>query len=142
MQVTGKLSFESFQNAKLRSVEFCWLDSEENEIAQVVFAAEFAQMLKNSPHICSTNKMHYIFDKNGNSCSNENYDLYKTRFAPILEHNCLKKNLETLKNENYEVRGFLVSEAVGTRFAENPSSCYTMLKANVDVLISCLLSEH
>jgi len=129
----------------LRSLEFMysmWWDSEENEKAAGQFAVEFAQFLKNSPNILSINKTGYCLCRHG-SAENDNDDLYATCFAPILEHNRLKKNLETLKNkENYEVRGFLVSEALGTRFAENPSSCYTMLKVNVDVLISCLLSEH
>jgi len=71
----------------------------------------------------------------------EEDDLYTTYLAPVLEHNCLRHNLKTLKErEKYEVRGCLVSEAVGTGFAENVSSCYTVLKANLDVLVSSLSS--
>jgi len=44
--------------------------------------------------------------------------VYTTHIAPILEHNQLILNLNTLRERgNYRERGFLVSVAVGTRFA-------------------------
>jgi len=36
----------------------------------------------------------------------------------------------------------LVAEAVGRRFANKPSSCYTVLKANVDALVAYLSSDE
>jgi len=46
------------------------------------------------------------------------------------------------KTENYQVRGFLIAEAMGRLLAKKTSSCYTVLKANIDVLISYLLSNE
>jgi len=69
--------------------------------------------------------------------------VYTTHIAPILEHNRLIQNLKTFKERgNYQERGFLVAEAVGTRFAKKVSSCYTILKSNVDVLVSYLSSRQ
>ncbi len=104
----------------LISLEFkdiLWWDSEDDEVAQVAFAMELAQFLKDNTNILTTNKKSYFGDHsyNGNGGI-----LYTTYLAPILEHNRLIKNLKTLEErENYEVRGFLAAEVVGTRFASN-----------------------
>jgi len=100
----------------------------------VEFAIELAQFLKNNPIIVSTNKANVI----GYYCDN---DVYTIHIAPILEQHSLLQNLKILKTRaNDKEGGFLVAEAIGTRFATKPSSCYTILKVNVDVLVSYLSS--
>jgi len=127
----------------LISLEFkyiLWWGSEDEELAGVEFALEWAQCLKHNPNILSTNSQSYFSDDHNDG--NDDI-LYTTYLAPILEHNRLLQNLKILKErENYEVRGFLVSEAIGTKLAGKVSGCYTMLKANVDVLVSFLSSRN
>jgi len=117
-------------------------NSRKKKNAKVEFAVELAQLLKDSPNILSTTKgrmFSYYFDRDDDDNDKHDSVLYATHFAPILEHNRLTRNLIALrKKENDQVRGFLVAEAIGTRFAQKPSSCYTVLKANVDVLVSYL----
>jgi len=123
--------------ATLVSLEFWyieWWGSEERDNAAVEFAIELAQFVKNNPNIVSTNKKEFIAD----DFDNEGKDdvVYTTHIAPILEHNRLIQNLKTFKvRGNYQDRGFLVAEAVGTRFASEVSSCYTILKSNVSIFI-------
>jgi len=131
----------------LMSLEFkyiSWRGLGDEELAGVGFALELAQFLKDNPNILATNTKFYFCNNDEDDADADNDDiLYTTHLAPILEHNRLIKNLRTLKEKaNYEVRGFLVAEAVGTRFAGDLSSCYTMLKANVDILVSYLSSRH
>jgi len=127
----------------LISLEFWnieWWGSQQRKIAAVEFAMEVAQFLRNNPTILFTNKKGFIgidFDGDG-----EDDVAYTTYIAPILEYHRLIVNLKTLRERgNYQVRGFLVAEAVGTRFAGKFSSCYTIVKANVDVLVSYLSSR-
>ncbi len=119
-----------------------WWGSEERDIAAVEFAVELALFLKNNPNIVSTNKKDFMandFDID----EGEDDVVYTTHIAPILEHNRLIQNLKAFKERgNYQERGFLVAEAVGTRFASKVSSCYTILKANVDVLVTYLSSRQ
>jgi len=130
----------------LTSLEFkdidWWGSRHDEKLAEVEFALKVAQFLKDNPNILATTTKYYF----GDDCDDDDGDdegiLYTTHLAPVLEHNHLLKNLKTLKRENYEVRGFLVSEAIGTRFATKVSSSYTMLKANVDVLVSFLSSYN
>ncbi len=131
----------------LMSLEFkyiSWRGLGDEELAGVGFALELAQFLKDNPNILATNTKFYFCNNDEDDADADNDDiLYTTHLAPILEHNRLIKNLRTLKEKaNYEVGGFLVAEAVGTRFAGDLSSCYTMLKANVDILVSYLSSRH
>jgi len=123
----------------LTSLEFkyiLWWGLEDEESVGVEFALELAQFLKDNPNILATNMKTYF----GDNYDDGNDDIvYMTHLAPILEHNRLLKNLKGLKErENYEVHGFLVLEAIGARFATKVSGCYTMLKANADVLVSFL----
>jgi len=117
-----------------------WWGSKERDDAVLEFSIDFAQFLKNNPNIVSTNKRfmgndYDVFAANGDI-------VYNTHIAPILEYNCLMKNLKTLKERgNDKERGFLVAEAVGTRSATKVSSCYPILKANMDVLVSCISSQ-
>jgi len=127
----------------LTSLEFkyiLWWGSDDEQVAGGEFALELAQFLKDNPNILATNTKTYF----GDDYDDGNDDiLYTTHLAPILEHNRLLNNLKGLKErENYEVRGFLVSEAIGALFATKVSSCYTMLKANADVLVSFLPSYN
>jgi len=124
---------------KLEILNMSWGPNKQEDVA-VEFAVEFAQLLKDSPNILFTNRRDFFCDDDDGE---EDDELYTTHFAPILEHNRLLKNLTILKRrENYQVRGFLVAEAVGSRFAKKPSSCYTVLKANVDVIVSYLTSDQ
>jgi len=127
----------------LVSLEFkyiVWWGSEDEELAAVEFAGEWAQFSKHNPNILTINSGSYLSDDYNDS--NDDI-LYMTHLAPIIEHNRLLQNLKTLKeSENYEVRSFLVSEAIGTRFAGKVSSCYTMLKGNMDVFVSFLSSRN
>jgi len=118
-----------------------WLwDCNNKDVAKNDFAVDFAQLLKNSPNILFTNKRNFFYDEHDKD--DDDNVLYTTRIAPILEHNRLLKNLAILKRKgNYRVRSFLVAEAVGRRFAQKPSRCYTVLKANVDVLVAYLTSD-
>jgi len=131
--------------ATLVSLEFWnieWWGSEERDNAAVEFAIELAQFLKNNPNIVTTNKKYFM---HVDLIHDEGEDdvVYTTYIAPILEHNRLIQNLKTFKERgNYQERGFLVAEAVGTLFASKVSSCYTILKANVDVLVSYLSSRQ
>jgi len=120
----------------LISLEFrhiAWCGSEYHfNMPEIV--VQLAQFLKNNPNILATNTMLYFYDHNDG--------LYERHIAPILEHHHLTKNLKILKErESYQVRGFLVAEAVGTRFPTKVSICYIILQANMDVLVSYLLSR-
>jgi len=128
----------------LEFVGIGWWESEKKEDAAVGFAVEFTKLLKDSPNIVFTNTTAFFRDENNYNYNENDHDvMYTTHFAPILEHNSLTKYLKTLKgNADYKVRGFLVAEAIGSRFSKKPSSCYTMLKANVDVLVSYLSSDE
>jgi len=100
---------------------------------------EFAQLLKDCPNILYANPTGFYNSEDDDIVDDEGYEdvQYTIHYAPILEHNRLIKNLTRLKkDENCQVRGFLVAEVIGRRFAQKPSSCYTVLKANVDVLVS------
>jgi len=120
---------------RLKFLNIEWWCSNKKEAE---FAAEFAQLLKDSPNILFTNTRNF-FD-NGDD---DDDVLYTTHIAPILQHNCLIKNLAILKiKENYQVHGFLVAEAVGRQLAKKPSCCYTVLKVNVDVLVAYLTSNE
>ncbi len=119
-----------------------WWGSEERDIAAVEFAVELALFLKNNPNILYTNKKDFMAEDVGIIGGKDDV-VYTTHIAPILEHNRLIQNLKTFKERgNYQERGFLVAEAVGTRFAKKVSSCYTILKSNVDVLVSYLSSRQ
>jgi len=127
----------------LISLEFkciTWQRSGYEEISGAGMALALAQFLKENPNILAINsKSYFRYDAD----DDDDDILYTIHLAPILEHNRLIKNLRSLKvNGNDKVRGFLVAEAVGTRFARDLSSCYTLLKANVDVLVSYLSSRH
>jgi len=131
----------------LDSLEFWyikWWGSEDRDTAVVEFAMALAQFLKNNPNILTANTKDYMSDEYDDDYDGGdiNYEVvYTTYIGPILEHNRLIKYLKTLKDRgNYKERGFLVAEAVGTRFATKVSCCYTILKANVDVLVSYLSS--
>ncbi len=131
----------------LRFSGIAWWSTNKKKVAEVEFAAEFAQLLKDCPNILITNISEFFFDIGEDVNDDDPYDdgseLYATHFAPILEHNRLTINLKTLRRrENTKVRGFLVAEAIGRQFANKPSSCYTVLKANVDVLVSYLPSDE
>jgi len=118
-----------------------WWGSIFEELARVEFALELAHFLKHNQNIISTNTKTYFNDERDYAHADD--ILYTTYLAPVLEHNRLLQNLKMLKErENYEVRGFLVSEAVGTRFAGKVSHCYTMIKGNMDVLVSFLSSHN
>jgi len=117
------------------------------KVVELEFAVDFAQLLKHCPNILFTNTTEFFFDIGDDVDDDDPYDdgseLYATRFAPILEHNRLTNNLITLRRrENSHVRGFLVAEAIATRSTKKFSSCYTVLKANVDVLVSYLSSDE
>jgi len=126
----------------LNSLEFSsigWWSSNKKEVAASEFAVKFAQLLKYCPNILFTNETEFFCDDDDDDDDYDDNVLYQTHFSPIPEHNRLTKNMITLrKKENYQVRSFLVAEAVGTRFAKKPSSCYTVIKANVDVLVAYL----
>jgi len=131
--------------ATLVSLEFWnidWWGSEECDDEAAEFAIELAQFVKNNPNIVSTNKREFMGDYfHVGQCKDD--VVYTTHIAPILEHNRLIQNLKTFKERgNYQMRGFLVAEAVGTRFAGKVASCYTILKSNVDVLVSYLSSRQ
>jgi len=132
--------------ATLVSLEFWhidWWGSKECDDAEVEFAMEMTRFLKSNINIVSTNKKEFIVDDFDLFNEYKDEIVYTTYIAPILEHNRLIQNLKILRERaNYQMRGFLVSEAVGTRFAGKVSSCYTVLKANVDVLVSYLSSRH
>jgi len=141
MKSAGELSCKRFQNAQCSlhwNSYILWWGSEDKELAGVKFALKLAQFLKDNPNILATNTKSYF----GN-------DMMMTTMAFCTQltwlpfwNNCLVKNLKTVKErENYEMHSFLVSEAIGSWFATKVSSCYTMLKANVDVLI-CFLSSY
>ncbi len=118
-----------------------WWSCHLKKVAEVEFAVDFVQLLKDCPNILFTNTMTFFYhDFRGPF--DDGSELYATHFAPILEHNRLTKHLIALKGkENYQVRGFLVAEAVGRQYATKPSSCYRILKENVDVLVSYLSSD-
>jgi len=127
----------------LKSLKFSSIGwwSTKKKVAELEFAVDFAQLLKNCPNILFTNTTDF-FDDDDDSYD-DGSELYATYFAPILEHNRLLKNLSTLRRrENSQVRGFLMAEAMGRHFADKPSSCYTVLKANADVLVSYLSSDE
>jgi len=145
-----KLLPEISKCATLRSLEFKyieWWGSQERDIAAVEFALEMAQFLKNNPNIVSTNTNDFMSDDYNDDGKDD--VIYTTYMALILEHHrlqmehrCLTENLKSFKQRgNYKVRGFLVAEAVGTRYATKVSSCYTMLRMNMDVLVSYLSSR-
>jgi len=127
---------------KLISLEFWnieWWGSEVHDNAAVEFVIELAHYLKDNPNIVSTNRKDFMSDDL--TLGEGNNIVYTTHIAPILEHNCLTQILKTLRERgNYQEPGFLVAEAVGTWFAGKVSSCYTIIKSNVDVLISYLSS--
>jgi len=130
---------------KLEVVVIGWCGCYEKEFAEVQVAVEFAELLKDSPNILVTNTREFFYDNDEDEDDDnaEDDELYTTHIAPILQHNRLIKNLTILKRkENYQVRGFLVAEAVGRQFANKPSCCYTVLKANVDVLVAYLASDE
>jgi len=129
----------------LNRLEFSYIEwcSDDNKYKKGEFAIIFAQLLKDNPNILFTNTRRFFFSLDCFNFDARDDELYTIYFAPILEHNRLLKNLTIFKRkENYQVRGFLVAEAVGRLFAKKPSSCYTVLKANVDVLISYLTSDE
>jgi len=114
------------------------------EIAADEFTMKVAQFLQNNLTILFTNKKGFIDDIYDDDSDGDGEDdvAYTAYIAPILEYHSLTVNLKTLRERgNYQVRGFLVAEAVGTRFAGNISSCYTIVQANVDVLVSYLSSR-
>jgi len=108
------------------------------------FADEFVQLLKDNANIVYTNTTAFFRAENDKNYNKDDHDvLYTTHFAPVLEHNRLTKDMEILKGTvNNKVRGFLVAELIGRWSCNKPSSCYTVLKANVDVLVSCLSSDE
>jgi len=107
------------------------------ELVAAEFVLQLAQFLKDNPNIVVFNLLTF----NGTLVFNDN--LYTAHLGPILEDNHLTKNLKMLKEmENYKVHGFLVSEALGTWYATKVSSCYRILKENVDVLVSFLSSDN
>jgi len=123
-----------FSNIAWRSDEYVCVEGE--------FLIKFEQLLQDNPNILFTNTKGFFYNVYFYDDDGRDDEEYTILFAPILEHNRLLKNLTILKRkENYQVRGFLVAEAVGRRFAKKPSSSYTVLKANVDVLVSYYLSS-
>jgi len=130
----------------LVSVEFWYLDwwgSKKRDKAALEFALELAQFLKQNPNIVSTNKREYITGDDINNDNDKDDIVYTKHIGPILEHNRLIQNLKRIdETVSYGERGFLMSEAVGRQYATNLSSCYTIVKANMDVLVSYNISRQ
>jgi len=97
------------------------------EVHGIQAAVDFRNLLKRHSNIDSVETILFFDD-----------DAYQMHVVPMLEYNRWRKKIRSLCESERELRSALIAEALGGIFATKPSQRYQLIKANVDVIASCL----